>query len=1028
MKKGSVRKNSSGRFFLYSNAMKHCLLLFIFCLTTVVFSFGQGIIRGKVTAEDGEALIGARVFVKSNPAMGTQTDFDGNYSLKIADSTSLVIVISYVSYKTIEETVLLKKGQILIKNSVLHSASISIKEVVITGKSTRAKESYMENVKQNSAVTLDYISAQTMKKTGDVNVVAAVARVSGVSTNGGFITVRGIGDRYIRTMINGLRIPTLDPFTNNIKLDMFPSSLVDNIRISKTASPDLPGDWAGAYLSVETKDYPENLSVQVEASAGYNNQTTFKEVLSSQRSSTDWLGYDNGFRDHDHSTFTAANISPTTYQEFVALGLGNYYKSIGVTENTTWNNTYYKLGLVQLGLLSKAQFNDDAALKAADKKYNNAEGTYKVPAFNTINEKAASTGKSFPNNWNTTVRKAPFNFTQSFSIGNQVTLFGKPLGFLFGYRYGNSSLYDPNSTANRTYADGKGTMGYTNQLQQQVAVETNSWSALMHLAYKLNPNNSISVLFMPNFTGVNNVRNSIDISDANAGEANKSQFYEQRKQTIYQFKSDHYLPGSKIKMELNASYTNGKSSAPDFKNVFFGSGTGGTILNVDRYYRYLSDNILDTKSSLEMPLNEMPGLSRKVKIGGGYQKNSKQSDQYDYSLGRGPYANGSVNNGDLDQFFSLDQFGLGTYTSGGRTFPTLNKYYIQLDYPSSHTFGISELSSGFAMVDYALNTRLRFSGGIRVEKAYIFTDASKYDSLHYTANDQRRTGDFLPIVPAKLLETSFLPSANIIYKIRKTEEAPINLRINFSQTVARPSIRELSTTMAYDYQLRAVVFGNPDLKMVQINNYDIRLESYSKKGNNISVSFFYKTFKNHVELILSNQFYSWENVDKSQAIGVELEGKKTVLKHLELRANVTLVNSLTTYIQRTLSIADGIKSYYNPVPISRNMFGQSPYVINGIISYAADSLGMNFTLSYNVQGPRLVLTALNNVPDVYELPRNLVDFKVSKSLGKHFSTSLTIRDILNAPVRRSYKYPDAWIDYDKYTYGTNFVLGISYKL
>ena len=1005
--------------------MKHCFLLFVFSIITITFSFGQGTVRGKVTADNGEALIGARVLLKSNPAVGTLTDFDGNYSLKITDTTSQVIVISYVSYKTIEEVVHPKKGQVVIKNSVLPSSSIAIKEVVITGKATRAKESYMENVKQNSAVTLDYISAQTMKKTGDVSVVAAVSRVSGVSTNGGFITVRGIGDRYIKTTINGLRIPTLDPFTNNIKLDMFPSSLVDNILISKTASPDLPGDWAGAYLSVETKDYPENLNVQVEASAGYNNQTTFKEVISSQRSATDWLGYDNGFRDHNHTSFAAANIDPTPYQEFVALGLGNYYKSIGVTENTTWNATYYKLGLVQLGLLSKAQFNDDAALKTANIKYNNPEGTYKIPAFNKINEKAANTGKSFPNNWNTTVRKAPLNFTQSFSVGNQVTLFGKPLGFLFGYRYGNSTLYDPNSTANRTYADGKGVMGYTNKIQQQVSVESNSWSALMHFAYKLNPNNSISVLFMPNFTGVNNVRNSLDISDASYGENNKSQFYEQRKQTIYQYKSDHYLPASKIKLELNASYTNGKSSAPDFKNLNYGGG-----LSVDRYYRYLSDNILDTKISIEMPFNEKPGLSRKVKIGGGYQNNSKQSDQYRYSVLPGPGGNSSVTNDNLDQIFSVDLFGLSTVNTGSTRSGTLKQYYTHFDHPSDHTFGISELSSGFAMVDYAINTRFRFSGGMRVEKIYTFTDGSKFDSLHYSENDGRRalTGDFLPLIPAKLLAISFLPSANLIYKIRKTDEAPVNLRFNFSQTVARPSIRELSTTLVYDYQLRNNVLGNPDLKIVQINNYDIRLESYSKKGNNISVSFFYKTFKNHIELILSNQFYSWENVDKSHAIGVELEGKKTVLKHLELRGNVTLVNSLTTYVQQTLNVSFGVKTYSNPVPVSRTMFGQSPYVVNGIISYAADSLGMNFTLSYNIQGPRLVLTALNNVPDVYELPRNLVDFKITKSLGKHFSTSITIRDILNAPIRRSYKYPDAWIDYDKYTYGTNYVLGISYKL
>jgi len=100
-------------------------------------------------------------------------------------------------------------------------------------------------------------------------------------------------------------------------LDLFPASLVDNIVITKTANPDLPGDWAGAYLSVETKDYPEKLSVNVETSFGYNEQTTFKDVVSSQRSSTDWLGYDNNLRDINHNDFIPIKPNPSTYDEFI---------------------------------------------------------------------------------------------------------------------------------------------------------------------------------------------------------------------------------------------------------------------------------------------------------------------------------------------------------------------------------------------------------------------------------------------------------------------------------------------------------------------------------------------------------------------------------------------------------------------------------------------------------------------------------------------------------------------------------------
>ena len=98
---------------------------------------------------------------------------------------------------------------------------------------------------------------------------------------------RGIGDRYIRTTINGAQIPTLDPFTNNIKLDILPASLIDNIVITKTSTPELSGAWAGAYISVDTKDFPERFTLNVETQLGYNEQTSFKSVLSNGESKTD---------------------------------------------------------------------------------------------------------------------------------------------------------------------------------------------------------------------------------------------------------------------------------------------------------------------------------------------------------------------------------------------------------------------------------------------------------------------------------------------------------------------------------------------------------------------------------------------------------------------------------------------------------------------------------------------------------------------------------------------------------------------
>ncbi len=485
------------------------LLLMSFMILCVSAAHGQGTIRGKITDQNGEPLIGATVVLQSDRSKGTSADLDGNYSLKLPDSSSQKLIISYISFRSVEEAVQLRKGEITVRNFILKPATQEITAVEISAKQVRAKEQYIEQIKKNSSVTLDYVSAEVIKRTGDASVATAVARVPGISTSNGIITVRGISDRYVKSSINGFKIPTLDPFTNNFKLDLLPAALVDNVLVTKTASPDLPGDWAGAYLSVETKDYPEYLSLNIESSVTYNAQTTFKDALTSQGSSTDWLGYDNGYRDFNHADYAAFRISPGIYWQYVALGLGDYFSSMGISSTTEWKESYTKLGLVQLGLLAKADFDNEQAIAAAKEKYDT--GPYKSQAFQIVNADAVQAAQKFPSNWNTYSVKAPLGFSQSITAGNQVTLLKKPVGFILGYRYGSSFQSDPESTFNRhTIEDGKKINSSINS-EQNVSKESNGWSALANVSCKLNPNNSIGLLFMPNFTGVNDVRNTREI-------------------------------------------------------------------------------------------------------------------------------------------------------------------------------------------------------------------------------------------------------------------------------------------------------------------------------------------------------------------------------------------------------------------------------------------------------------------------------------------------------------------------------------
>jgi len=215
--------------------------------------------------------------------------------------------------------------------------------------------------------------------------------------------------------------------------------------------------------------------------------------------------------------------------------------------------------------------------------------------------------------------------------------------------------------------------------------------------------------------------------------------------------------------------------------------------------------------------------------------------------------------------------------------------------------------------------------------------------------------------------------------------------------------------------------------MVDINNYDFRLESYFKSGDNISLSLFYKDFKNHIEVADYGLYLIWiNNPNKAWVQGIELEGKKNITSWLEFRANITLTDSRSAF-NTSYTKPDGYTVMGRD--IDRTMLDQAPYVINAMLTWNATKAGLTTSVSYNTQGPRVIRTgSYQDIPDIYELPRNLVDVKILKNLNKHFSISLKIMDILNTPIVRAYKINNNFdLIYDQYSYGTNYVGSISYK-
>lgn len=1015
-----------------------------------LLAHSQGTVRGKVSDPTGETIIGASIVVKEHPTVFATTDLDGNYTIRLADATEVTLLVSFVSYRTQEQKVKAVNGEVVVVNFELAEDNKELGAVVVEKKARTTSDAHLERMKINSAASIDYISGEAMLRTGDGDASAAVKRVTGVSTAGAFVTVRGLADRYIVTTINGSRIPTLDPLTNNLKLDLFPTGLLDNIVITKTATPELPGDWSGALVSLNTSDYPDKLKVSVSTTFGYNPNSSFQKIVTSAHSSTDWRGVDDGLRGipegvpanvEDFPQF----IEPDLYQQLAYLGIAGRLNQYGIVHSTPGfqnstigtSSTLQHLALVELGLLAPALLNDANAVQVAAQTYNS---TYNLAYFSPkMNSELIRLNKRFNNaNWRVGESPGSPNMNQSFSIGNQVDLFKKAkspmtLGYLFGLRYASNTEYDGASTFERTeepYEDAVPGDQFTRRGTQKITTESNGWNAIGSLSLKLDRNNSISLLAMPNVLGENHARYQVYKQPNINGETfvSEDQFYEQRNMWVYQFGSRHFVPGLRMRIEADASWSDGKRDVLDLRTVqYILPGEGQSIDNVDgalappaRIYRFLDETLLDARLGIELPLSKDERKARKLKFGGAYRRNERTNQQSYFTV------LGAPGPSQWEQPGRFDMRADGRFTS----------LYFPFGTFKDNDIGISTVMAGYVMSDYSITPRLRVVGGLRAEHTDLLTDILRYHEEGLDPNDPARgtVGDLAiggglapepkPAVPGSIDQWDVLPSINFIYKLRDDEITPTNLRVNYFRSLGRPSFREFSVVQLYDYILNAPVFGNPDLKMTRIDNYDVRLEHFFKNRNNVSLSGFYKRFEHHIELLstLAGGF-TWRNADLSRVYGVEIEGRIALLKHLEWRGNVTFMDSRSELTSKLTGKDE---------KITTSMFGQAPYIVNSMLTWTADSIRFSASVSYNVQGPKLVVSNSELDPEgirAYEMPRHLIDVTLNKELGKHWGVKLRARNLLNASQRRSYLFASGYdIDFDKYTYGTEYALTLSYTI
>ncbi|MCD4735760.1 MAG: TonB-dependent receptor [Bacteroidales bacterium] len=646
-----------------------------------------------------------------------------------------------------------------------------------------------------------------------------------------------------------------------------------------------------------------------------------------------------------------------------------------------------------------------------------------IPSLFTDNDRKDGITRSFNKIMAPSARNNFLDHKHAISVGNQVNFFGKPLGFIAGLSYSRKFRY---------YDDGE------EGLYQLLGVESESlskefrftdrkgnmdvlWGGMINLSYKFSNNHKLGLNIIHNHSGESSGRYLTGNVPSDGIDRNREtrtlQFLE-RSLTSGQLRGEHFFPTlAKLKLEWLGSMAMSRQYEPDlrfFTNSYAPDEPPGSQYEIRpseykvpaRFYRDMDQTNFDNKLNFELPFNYL-GLSSNFKFGTSYLYKERTfiEKRVDYKS-QVSYYNGSV-----DDYLSDDNIG-----QSHPAWTTEQRYGLYIDdaTDTKNSYDAEENVLGvYAMFDMPVISKLRAVFGVRYEttdKKSISKDPDK------------------PV--AQLNEQDWLPSINLTYSITDA----MNLRLGYNRTLARPSFREFSYTDWEDYSVSKKFVGNPELKRTLIDNVDIRWELFMRPGENVSFSAFYKNFIDPIELVddtRANNFqFTWKNADQARVYGFEVEFRKKLdfvnaLKNLRIAGNFAYVRSFVSIDSLELI---SIQAYDPDARDTREMYGQAPYIVNGLLTYELEKVGFDANLSYNVTGPKLAVVMRGGTPNVFEQPRGLLNVKLNKKFGKRVKLTLSMKNILNPEHRFTYVFKDIEYIYSSFTEGRTYEIGFTYAI
>jgi outer membrane receptor protein involved in Fe transport len=270
------------------------LLLVLSTLLTVAPLAAQesGRIVGRVVdAEQGSPISGAQLEVVGT-AIKDIAALDGRYALQAVPAGPVSIRIRMIGFAPKVVTgVAVPAGGTIAQDIALTASAVQLAEITVSAEAERGTVNRALDEQRNATNIVNSVSAEQIARSPDSDAGQAVQRVSGVTVQDGkYVFVRGLGERYTTTSLNGARIPSPDPERKVVPFDLFPSALLEGITTSKTFTPDQPGDFSGAAVNVRTREFPAQRVLTFSASAGLNTAATGKDLRRAPNVGSEWLG------------------------------------------------------------------------------------------------------------------------------------------------------------------------------------------------------------------------------------------------------------------------------------------------------------------------------------------------------------------------------------------------------------------------------------------------------------------------------------------------------------------------------------------------------------------------------------------------------------------------------------------------------------------------------------------------------------------------------------------------------------------